>query len=147
MNVSSYFYKSDSDKVEFVIENCHFLHDWICANCQCLSKENNEYLLTYNDISRLSNAIVNLQIVLYNGFDKLFLSNFNSLDEYNTARSEIYEEINKVIGNQSKDSINGFYINLLSNIDENLTNILVKNWRNKINYIYKAKYEKKSIHN
>jgi len=147
MNVSSYFYKSNSDKVEFVIENCHFLHDWICINCQCLSKENNEYLLTYNDISRLSNAIVNLQIVLYYGFDKLFLREFDSLDEYNTTRSEIYEEINKVIGNQSKDFINGFYINLLSDIDRNLTDILVKNWRNKINYIYKAKYEKKSIHN
>lgn len=147
MNVSSYFYKSDSDKVEFVIENCHFLHDWICANCQCLSEKNNEYLLTNDDIWRLTNAVVDLQIVLYKGFDKLFLSNFDSLDEYNTTRSEIYEEINKVIGNQSKDFINGFYINLLSNIDENLTNILVKNWRNKINYIYKAKYEKKSIHN
>lgn len=147
MNLSSYFYKSNSDKVEFVIEGCHFLHDWICANCQCLNEKNNEYLLTNDDIWRLTNAVVDLQIVLYKGFDKLFLSNFHSLDEYNITRSEIYEEINKVIGNQSKDFINGFYINLLSNIDENLTNILVKNWRNKINYIYKAKYEKKSIHN
>lgn len=147
MNLSSYFYKSDSDKVEFVVENCHYLDDWICANCQCLSKENNEYLLTYDDISRLSNAIINLQIVLYNGFDKLFLSEFDSLDEYTATRSEIYEEIDKIIGNQSKDFINGFYIDLLSNIDENLANILVKNWRNKINYIYKAKHEKESIHN
>ena len=93
MNLSSYFYKYNSDKVEFVIENCHFLDDWICANCQCLSKEDNEYLLTYDDISRLSNAIINFQIVLCNSFDKLFLSEFDSLDEYNATRSEIHEEI------------------------------------------------------
>lgn len=147
MNLSSYFYKYNSDQVEFVIENCHFLNNWICANCLCLSKEDNEYLLTYDDVWRLSNAIINFQIVLCNGFDKLFLSDFNSLDEYNTARSEIYKEIDKIIENQSKDFINGFYINLLSDIDKNLADIMVKNWNNKINYIYKAKYEKESIHN
>ena len=147
MNLSSYFYKYNSDQVEFVIENCHFLDDWICSNCQCLSKEDNEYLLTYDDISRLSNAIINFQIVLCNSFDKLFLSEFDSLDEYIDTRSEIHEEIDKIIGNQSKDFINGFYINLLSDIDKNLADILVKNWNNKIYYIYKAKHEKESIHN